>query len=73
MFLMQGDIKKLFNTSGLLYKSLKLKEKLPLISNEDALKLLSNHGMLIKRPFILTDTKGCTGFNPKIWNQLFLI
>ncbi len=73
MFLLQGDIKKLFNTSGLLYKSLELKEKLSDMSNEEALELLSNHGMLIKRPFILTDKMGCTGFNPKVWNQYFLI
>lgn len=48
-----GNLKKLFNTSGLLYKEMELKEKLQDLKIEDAFALLNQHGMLVKRPFLL--------------------
>ncbi len=47
-------IKSFFNTSGLLYKSLELKDKLPIMTDEEALRLLATDGMLVKRPLIVT-------------------
>ena len=63
-------LKKFFNTSGLLYKSMELKEKLPLMSEEEQLKLLSTDGMLVKRPIIVTETAVMTGFRPAEWEKL---
>jgi arsenate reductase len=64
-----GNLKKLFNTSGLLYKEMQLSEKLKEMTEKDALLLLSQHGMLVKRPFLLADNFGLTGFNETIWSQ----
>ena len=65
------DIKRWFNTSGLKYKELNLKDKLPSMSFEDKIDLLSTDGMLVKRPIIITD-KGITiGFKEDEWNKLF--
>lgn len=58
-----GDVKKLFNTSGLLYKELKLSQKLSTMPLEEALNLLTHNGMLVKRPFLLTKTFGLLGFH----------
>ena len=58
-------LKKFFNTSGLLYKSMGLKDKLPAMSEEEQLKLLATDGMLVKRPIIVTDTVVLTGFREK--------
>lgn len=55
-------LKKFFNTSGNLYKELHMKERLPLMSEEEQLKLLSEHGMLIKRPILVSDTAVLVGF-----------
>lgn len=63
-------LKKFFNTSGLLYKSMELKEKLPLMSEEEQLKLLSTDGMLVKRPIIVTENTVMTGFRPAEWEKL---
>ena len=60
-------IKKLFNTSGLLYKSLDLKNKLPEMSDEEALKLLSTDGMLVKRPLLIGDDLVIVGFKESEW------
>lgn len=60
-------LKKFFNTSGLLYKSMDLKNKLPEMSEEEQLKLLSTDGMLIKRPILITDTKILVGFRENEW------
>jgi arsenate reductase len=62
-----GNIKKLFNTSGLLYKEMRLSEKLPALSLDQALALLSQHGMLVKRPFLLGKDFGFVGFNETDW------
>ena len=64
------DIKKFFNTSGLVYKDLNLKEKLLNLSFEEQLTLLSSNGMLIKRPLLITDNKVLVGFKEKEWDNL---
>ena len=56
------SLRKFFNTSGNLYKEMNLKEKLPLMSEEEQLKLLSSNGMLVKRPLLITDEKVFVGF-----------
>ena len=63
-------LKKFFNTSGLLYKSLNLKDKLPFMSEEEQLQLLAGDGMLVKRPLIVKDDMVLTGFKAEQWNQL---
>lgn len=66
-------VKKFFNTSGLLYKSLGLKDKLPGMSVEEQLQLLATDGMLVKRPIIVTeDGNVLTGFKEKDWAHLLL-
>lgn len=60
-------LKKFFNTSGLLYKSMDLKNKLPEMSEEEQLKLLSTDGMLVKRPILVTDSKILVGFRENEW------
>ncbi len=65
-----GDIKKLFNSSGQLYREWQLSEKLKSLSLEEALTLLSQHGMLVKRPFLIGEGIGLTGFNEKEWEKL---
>ena len=62
-------IKKLFNTSGLLYKSMNLKEKLPEMSEEEQLRLLSEDGMLVKRPILISGDVVLVGFNEKTWAE----
>ena len=64
------DIKKLFNTSGLIYRNLNLKEKLNTMTDDEKLKLLSTDGMLVKRPLLLTEDKIFIGFKEKEWNNL---
>ena len=63
-------LKKFFNTSGLLYKSLALKEKLPAMSEEEQLRLLSTDGMLVKRPLLITEETILVGFREKEWESL---
>ncbi len=65
------DIKRWFNTSGLKYKELNLKDKLPSMSFEDKLELLSTDGMLVKRPIIITSKGITTGFKEDEWKNLF--
>lgn len=60
-------LKKFFNTSGLLYKEMQLKDKLPAMSEEEQLKLLSSNGMLVKRPIIVDDGLVMTGFKETEW------
>ena len=60
-------IKKFFNTSGLLYKSLDLKNKLPKMSEEEMLKLLATDGMLVKRPLLIGDNFVIVGFKETKW------
>ncbi len=63
-------LKKFFNTSGNLYKSMKLKDKLPQMSEEEQIRLLSRDGMLVKRPILVTDSAVLTGFREKEWEEL---
>ena len=65
------DIKKFFNTSGLKYKELNLKEKLINMTDEEKIKLLSSDGMLIKRPLVITENKILTGFREEEWKETF--
>lgn len=60
-------LRKFFNTSGLLYKSLALKEKLPLMSDEEQLQLLASDGMLVKRPILVTADGVLVGFREEEW------
>ena len=63
-------LKKFFNTSGLLYKSLNLKDKLPTMTDEEQLQLLSTDGMLVKRPIVVTEDAVLVGFKEAQWQQL---
>lgn len=66
-------VKKFFNTSGLLYKSMNLKDKLPGMATEEQLQLLATDGMLVKRPIIVTeDGRVLTGFKEKDWESALL-
>lgn len=62
-------LKRFFNTSGLLYKSMNLKEKLPLMSEEEQLALLASNGMLVKRPIVVCDNLILIGFREKEWEE----
>lgn len=64
------DVKAFFNTSGLVYKELKLKDKLPFMSYEEKLSVLSTNGMLVKRPILVLKDKVLVGFNQKEWDDL---
>ena len=64
------DIKKFFNTSGMKYKELNLKEKLPNMTDDEKIQILSTDGMLVKRPLIITDDLILVGFREKEWEQL---
>lgn len=63
-------LKKFFNTSGLLYKELNLKEKLSTMSQEEQLELLSTNGMLVKRPLLITENKVIIGYKEKEYENL---
>ena len=65
-------LKKFFNTSGLLYKEMKLKDRLPEMSGDEQLKLLATNGMLVKRPLIVDGSTVITGFKEKEWSEHFL-
>ena len=64
-----GELKKLFNTSGQDYRKLGIKDKLPEMSEAEALDLLASNGNLIKRPFVLLEDGGLVGFKEEIWDQ----
>lgn len=66
-----GNIRKLFNTSGIQYRELKIKDRLPTMSNAEAIDLLAGNGKLIKRPFVLTANGGTVGFKEADWEKLF--
>ena len=65
-------LKRFFNTSGVLYKEMHLKDKLPEMSEEEQFQLLATDGMLVKRPIIVTDDKVLTGFKEKEWEETLL-
>ena len=62
-------LRKFFNTSGLLYKSLELKTKLPEMSEDEMLRLLSTDGMLVKRPILIGDDFVLVGFKETEWAE----
>ena len=64
------ELKKFFNTSGLVYKNLGLKDKLPGMSREEQLRLLASDGMLVKRPILVTENTVLVGFKEKDWELL---
>lgn len=63
-------LKKFFNTSGLLYKSMELKDKLPAMPEEEQLKLLARDGMLVKRPLVIDKNFVLVGFKESEWNEV---
>ncbi|MDO4514983.1 MAG: arsenate reductase family protein [Lachnospiraceae bacterium] len=65
-------LKKFFNTSGMLYKEMKLKEKLPEMTEDEQLKLLATNGMLVKRPLVVGEDFVLTGFREKEWEKNIL-
>ena len=62
-------LKKFFNTSGLIYKSLDLKNKLPEMNEDEMLKLLATDGMLVKRPLLIGDDLVLVGFKENEWEM----
>ena len=62
-------LKKFFNTSGLIYKELGLKDKLPTMLEDEQLQLLATNGMLVKRPLVIGDDYVLTGFKEKEWEE----
>ena len=66
------DIKRFFNTSGQLYKSMSLKDKLPAMTEEEKLRLLSTDGMLVKRPILVSDDTVLVGFKEQEWANTLL-
>ena len=65
-------LKKFFNTSGVLYKEMQLKDKLPAMSEEEQLKLLATNGMLVKRPLIVDGDMVLPGFREAEWTEKLL-
>ena len=65
-------LKKFFNTSGLLYKDMGLKDKLPQMTEEEQLQLLATNGMLVKRPLVVGEDYVLTGFKEKEWAEKLL-
>lgn len=63
-------LKKFFNTSGLVYKEMQLKDKLPSMGEEEQLKLLASNGMLVKRPMVINEDKVLVGFKEAEWGAL---
>jgi arsenate reductase len=63
-------LKRFFNTSGLAYKALNLKERLPAMTEEEQLQLLASDGMLVKRPLLITEDRVLPGFKEAQWSEL---
>lgn len=63
-------LKKFFNTSGMIYREMQLKDKLADMTEEEQYELLAADGMLVKRPILVTDTAVVTGFREKEWEKL---
>ena len=64
-------LKRFFNTSGMLYRELALKDKLPAMTEEEQYAVLASDGMLVKRPLLITKDRVLTGFREKEWAELF--
>lgn len=67
-----GDLRKLFNTSGTDYRELGMKEKLPSLGEAEAIRLLSENGNLVKRPFLIGNGKALCGFKEDEWRKTLL-
>ncbi len=65
-------LKKFFNTSGMLYKEMQLKDKLPTMNEEEQLKILATNGMLVKRPLIVNGNIILIGFKEAEWEKALL-
>ena len=65
-------LRRFFNTSGLLYKGFGLKEKLPTMPEDEQLALLAQHGMLVRRPLLVTDSFVLVGFREAEWSAALL-
>ena len=68
---MDGDVKKLFNSSGIDYRALGMKDQLPAMSETEALELLGSNGNLVKRPFVTGNGKALAGFKAAVWQEVF--
>lgn len=66
-------LRKFFNTSGVLYKEMKLKDKLPSMSEQEMLELLSTNGMLVKRPLLVDENHVLVGFKEAEWSQKYCV
>ena len=64
-------LKRFFNTSGMLYKEMKLKDKLPEMSEDEQFRLLASDGLLVKRPIAVADGKVLVGFREAEWEAAF--
>ena len=64
------ELKRLFNTSGLLYKEYDLKNKIPNMTEDEQLKLLASNGILVKRPILVSEDKILLGFKEEEWNKI---
>lgn len=62
-------LKRFFNTSGLQYRALELKDRLPTMSNQEQLDLLATDGMLVKRPLLISENQVLVGFRPQEWEE----
>lgn len=65
-------LKKFFNTSGLLYKNMQLKDKLPAMGEEEQLRLLATDGMLVKRPIVVDADRVLVGYREEEWTEKLL-
>ncbi len=64
-----GELRRLFNTSGVDYRAMGIKDRLPTLSEAEALQLLSSNGNLVKRPFLIGNGISLVGFQPDAWND----
>lgn len=64
------ELKKFFNTSGILYREMELSKKLPAMNNEEKLDLLATDGMLVKRPIFITENAVLVGFKESEWEKV---
>ncbi|MDX1679188.1 MAG: arsenate reductase family protein [Akkermansiaceae bacterium] len=64
-----GEIRKLFNTSGMDYRAMGLKDQLPTMGKDEALKLLHSNGNLVKRPLVIGKDFALAGFKPAVWQE----
>lgn len=63
-------LKRFFNTSGTVYKQMKLKDRLPDMSEDEQIRLLAGDGMLVKRPILVTEQQVYVGFKEQEWNEI---